>query len=89
MSTILGVPDHARTQWAVLGEALNNAGATAPCQGTAPDYWQGDAEDQAYAARACLDCPAMTACAAYALTAGEPAGTWGGLTSTDRRKTNR
>jgi len=34
----------------------------------------------------CKECPVIAECANYALTAREPFGIWGGLTSEDRRQ---
>lgn len=91
MTNLLGVPDHARTEWEALGAALDESGVPAPCQGTDPDRWAGrdamgapSSHDRA-ASDACLDCPAMIACAAYALAAGERHGVWGGMSASERR----
>lgn len=84
MSILLGVPDHALTQWIDLGEALAATPEPPPCAGPDRDHWTGTATQQRTAADRCLDCPAMQACATYALTAGERTGTWGGLTPSAR-----
>lgn len=80
----LGVPAHALTAWAALRDAL--AAVHAPCAGPDRDDWTGSLLAQSRAATACLDCPVMVECGRYALTAGEPHGTWGGLTATDRNR---
>lgn len=79
----LGVPSHALPQWRALRDAITTP---TPCAGTDRDQWTGTATQQQRAAVACLDCPAMTACASYALAADEPSGTWGGRTAAERRQ---
>lgn len=69
--------------WRHLGAALAGMGDP-PCRQT-PAVWLSDAEaDQLAAAEACRRCPAIGPCAAYALAAGETAGTWGATTPHDR-----
>lgn len=80
-----GVPAHARTAWDHLHDLIARTGPT-PCAGRHRDRWSGSVMDQAWAAEQCLDCPAMTACAAYADTATERHGVWGGLTARERGK---
>ncbi|KLU08103.1 hypothetical protein ABL57_19860 [Kocuria sp. SM24M-10] len=61
-----------------------------PCTGPGWAAWTAD--DGPAAARAadrCLDCPALAACAAYAVQAPEPAGVWGGTTPNDRAHSTR
>lgn len=84
MTVLLGVPPHALTEWQALGEALDASPTPPPCAGADRDHWTGSNTQQRTAAERCLDCPAMQACAAYALTAREPYGTWGGLTPANR-----
>lgn len=61
-----------------------------PCQTTDPEIWFGyNEEKSAYyktAKKFCSMCPVQTACAEYALVAGEPEGVWGGLTPNERKK---
>lgn len=83
MSNLFQVPDHALTAWLHLHEQIIEAGGT-PCAGPNRDDWIGGVTQQKRAAEACLDCPVMTACGAYAATAGEPHGVWGGRTATER-----
>lgn len=80
----LGVPEHAAPAWRALHEQIAHNGPT-PCAGPDRDNWTGTAAQQERAAEACLECFAMVACAAYADTAHESTGVWGGLTSTERQ----
>lgn len=83
----LGVPSHALTEWRTLSTALDNSSAPIPCQGTRSADWQSSAPRLVdFATRACLDCPAMQACGAYAIAAGEVSGVWGGLTPAERKE---
>lgn len=87
MSNLAGVPEHARPEWQALCEALESSPVPIPCQGTRSREWLDTSRAATtYAATACLDCPAMQACAAYALTAREESGVWGGMTEADRRR---
>lgn len=81
MSVLLGVPEHARSEWEQLMSSIR---VPTPCAAN-PDGWNSSAAEAEIAARLCLDCPVMTACAAYARAAGEREGTWGGLTAAERR----
>lgn len=82
----LGVPDYALTAWEALHEALDRSEITAPCTvvDRDRDEWHGSRPQQVRAAAACLDCPAMVACAAYAAAADELEGVWGGITQHER-----
>lgn len=84
----IGVPLVALTPWLRLHDAIALAGGT-PCAGPDRDDWTGTAPEQARAADACLDCPVMSACAAYADAAEERSGVWGGRTERDRRSAPR
>lgn len=86
MTADLGVPAHARPAWDAMHELIARTGPT-PCVGADRDLWIGTAQQQQAAAVRCLDCPAMTLCAAYALTARERDGTWGGRTAAERTTT--
>jgi hypothetical protein len=79
----LGIPEHAHPAWLTLQQHLRHARQT-PCAGPAGDDWTGSPAAQRRAAHACLECPVMDACAAYADTAAEQHGTWGGITAADR-----
>lgn len=82
----LGVPAHAIAEWEALHEMLTASEITAPCTvaDRDRDEWHGSRAQQVRAAAACLDCPAMIACAAYAATADELEGVWGGITQHER-----
>lgn len=82
MSVLLGVPEHARSEWEQLMSAIR---VPTPCAAN-PDAWHGSAAEAEIAARLCLACPAMHPCLTYARTADETEGVWGGLTSRERRK---
>jgi len=65
-----------------------------PCQQN-PDYWDDelpglDWETRkaqiAGAKKLCDDCPVKFMCREYAVTAFEPTGVWGGLSTADREK---
>lgn len=83
MSTSLGVPEHALSTWRALRSAVI-AEPDTPCAGADRNDWYGSRKQQQRAATACLDCPILTACKAYALTADEPDGVWGGTTQHQR-----
>lgn len=86
----IGVPSHALTEWRTLGAALDDATAPIPCRGTRSEEWHGtSARELDFATRACLDCPAMQACGAYAIAGGEDTGVWGGLTPKERKARKR
>lgn len=80
---VYAVPAHARPAWQQLQQQLATHGPT-PCAGPSRDDWTGSASQQARAAVRCLDCPVIEACAAYADTAAEKHGTWGGYTPGQR-----
>ena len=72
-----------------LQEAIENSPIIPPCQTSDPDLWYGN-EDDAFATRykeakkMCSFCPAIQACAEYALAAQEQHGVWGGLSPSER-----
>lgn len=75
----------------VLEEAGN-----IPCASFPDAYFPQHNADGAYstllvqsAIKGCIECPLMTACADYAIEAGEEYGIWGGLTAIQRRKMKR
>lgn len=86
MSAVLGVPEHARAAWDNMHDQIRQAGTT-PCAGPERDRWTGAPRDQAWAADQCLDCPALRACLAYATTADERDGVWGGTLPAERHET--
>lgn len=56
------------------------AGLVVPCRGPESEAWTAeDAETLQAAALYCEDCPALTECQDYAVTAGEAGGAWGAL----------
>lgn len=83
MTNALGVPTHALPAWEALRSALLPERGI-PCAGPARDDWHGSRKQQQRAADACLDCPILTPCQTYALTADEPDGVWGGTTQHER-----
>ena len=89
MSTVpksLRAPDGHEQFLAVLAEQLD-AGERIPCTGPGwADWTADDGPAQRRAVDRCLDCPALAACAAYAVGAGEPAGTWGAMTPKQRAR---
>ena len=80
---VYAVPAHARPAWQQLQQRLADHGPT-PCAGPDRGDWTGSRAQQDRAAVRCLDCPVMVACAAYADTAAERRGTWGGYTPGQR-----
>ncbi len=83
-TTDLGIPLHAVPAWEAMHEAITGTGPT-PCSGRDRDDWTGTPRQQERAASRCLDCAVLPMCGAYAAAAGEPYGTWGGLTAKDRQ----
>jgi WhiB family redox-sensing transcriptional regulator len=76
-----------------LIKAIQNVDGT-PCQDN-PDYWDDELPGMDWTTRQaqikgakelCLECPVMMLCAEYAVTANEPTGVWGGLSTNDREK---
>lgn len=60
---------------------------TAACTPAVAHFFDSTLPDnQAKARKICAGCPLRTACAQHALTTPEQQGTWGGLTSKDRRR---
>jgi len=61
-------------------------GIVTPCDdGQGTEWFSDDEQQQQRAAQLCQTCPAIQACAAYAITAGETTGVWGGTTPDQRR----
>ena len=85
MSTIFGVPDHARGAWLELHDAIDAAGGQTPCRSPHRDRWNGTPAEVEWAAYRCRECPVITACLAYAVRAGEKVGAWGGTTPSQRK----
>lgn len=81
----LGVPPEAFTAWLRLHDALTRAHGT-PCAGPGRDRWLGTEQEQRAAADACMDCPVLRPCDAYATAADERAGVWGGFTARERQR---
>jgi WhiB family redox-sensing transcriptional regulator len=60
------------------------------CQTTDPEIWYGTEDEPKsfrfkQAKELCSFCPAISACAQYAIAANEPFGVWGGLSPEERR----
>lgn len=81
-----GVPEHARSAWEQMHAQILETGPTPCAEPSVRDTWTGSAAEQETAARLCLDCPVMQACAHYAVTAPEPSGIWGGMTPAERKR---
>lgn len=66
--------------------------SAAACIGRDPELFYA-AEDDDYqrhvVKRICVTCPVRTACLTGALQRNEPAGVWGGLTTTERKQLKR
>lgn len=56
----------------------------AACRGRTDLFYSKDQADQAAAKALCASCQLVVRCALVALRRREPAGIWGGLTSSDR-----
>ena len=71
-----------------LQKAIEESPIVVPCQNTDPEIWFSEREEAGnnyrMAKTLCAMCPAMEACAKYALEAGETDGIWGGLTPRER-----
>lgn len=78
------VPAHALPAWEQLHRLILADGPT-PCAGAGRDRWLGTDRQQRTAAAACMSCPVLDACAAYADAAGETFGVWGGYTARERQ----
>ncbi|PZP17071.1 MAG: hypothetical protein DI611_03910 [Brachybacterium faecium] len=78
------VPAHALDAWESLHRQILDTGPT-PCAGAGRDRWTGTEQQQRTAADACMDCAVLRQCAAYADTADEREGTWGGYTARERQ----
>lgn len=72
-----------------LQKAIEESPVIPPCQVTDPEMWFGT-EDESIRFKAakqlCTTCPAIQACANYALAANEQFGVWGGLSPMERDK---
>jgi WhiB family transcriptional regulator, redox-sensing transcriptional regulator len=73
-----------------LQQAIEKSPIIPPCQITDPDLWFGNEDDAAStrfrdAKNMCSYCPAIQACAAYAIANDEMYGVWGGLTPRERQ----
>ena len=77
-----------------LMREIQNLADQTPCQQN-PDYWDDDLpgvdwetrkQQVAGAKVLCNDCPVKWLCREYAVTANEPTGVWGGLSTVDREK---
>jgi WhiB family redox-sensing transcriptional regulator len=57
----------------------------ADCANSFPETWFSLAsEDVAQAKRVCAECPVRLKCLSFAVETNQAAGTWGGLTETER-----
>jgi WhiB family redox-sensing transcriptional regulator len=76
--------------WLALRAALEVVTRRPPCQ-ERPDVWFASAQSRQLgeALTGCASCSLLHLCASYALTAGEPAGVWGGTTEAQRRAARR
>ncbi|TDP78441.1 transcription factor WhiB [Brachybacterium sp. AG952] len=80
----------AEAAWARLRDGVATAPTVVPCAGAGRPLWHSESEtEQGAAARACLECPVMVLCDAYASTADERSGVWGGWTEKERRRARR
>lgn len=77
-----------------LIKAIQNIRAEIPCKYD-PASWEDDNNGRdhiqnrnqiAYAKLLCNECPIMALCGEYAITAKEPTGVWGGMSTADREK---
>lgn len=84
MTLPFGVPAHALPAFLALHEQITRTGPTPCADVTIRDLWTGSQAEQTIAADRCIECPVMTACAAFAATAQEREGTYGGLTARQR-----
>lgn len=81
------VPDGARSEWVALQLALVElveSGRSPRCAGSPEVWWSKRPAEVERAVVGCSWCPLLEVCGAYALAAGEVAGTWGGLGEVDR-----
>lgn len=73
-----------------LQKAIDEAPVIPPCQVTDPDLWYPDKDEVGFqyrmAKKLCGQCPVVTMCGQYAITAGEQDGIWGGLTPKERQR---
>ncbi|PRY06091.1 WhiB family transcriptional regulator [Kineococcus rhizosphaerae] len=71
------IPEQAREEWLELAKALDEDDP--PCQAD-PELWFSERRaDRVRASFRCRDCPLLAPCRAYARSAGERAGVWGGI----------
>jgi WhiB family redox-sensing transcriptional regulator len=74
-----------------LQQAIEKSPIIPPCQITDPELWFGNEDDSMStrfrtAKNMCSYCPAIQACAAYAIANDEMYGVWGGLTPKERQQ---
>lgn len=85
--------NEAERAYSELEQVLEDTGAP-PCSNY-PDAYFSAEETKAYPIKIddlkalCMGCPAVVACAKYAIVADEEWGIWGGLTPNDRRAIKR
>lgn len=90
--TAWAIPQQALVEWLRLAALLEELG-TVPCRTSDPEAWWPDRKKfdgpaAQMAVDACCACPAMDACLAYAVAAGEQGGIWGGTLPDERRSLN-
>jgi len=77
-----------------LIKAIQSVHNDIPCKSD-PASWEDDNNGRdhiqnrtqiAYAKLLCNECPIMVLCGEYAITAKEPTGVWGGMSTADREK---
>jgi Transcription factor WhiB len=84
------VPAAAIGAWITLQAAVAAIGAGVPCTGPDAPLWTSEKPgERAAAADRCVTCPAIDACAVYALLAGERSNVWSGLDRAGRRRPHR
>lgn len=87
------IPSMAEAAWRDLQRQLEEVGPV-PCQESDVTAWWPDKRDLDSpsthgAVAACRRCPLQAPCAAYAITADERFGLWGGTTPDERRAVRR
>lgn len=76
-SNVFEVPPAAGRLWVSLLEGLIESGP-APCEFYPEAWFASHWREVQIAKRACAECPVREVCLAYAVTAGERHGVWGG-----------
>lgn len=80
-----GIPAHAQAAYRRLQDARDES-YDPPCT-QAPELWHSTNHyDQLTAKEMCRQCPLITECLTYALTADEKYSVWGGLSSKERER---